>query len=35
VDVVETMDGPTFLRAIGWEALKQGRPADAVFAMQG
>jgi hypothetical protein len=29
------MDGPTFLRAIGWEALKQGRPADAVFAMQG
>jgi len=35
VDVVETMDGPTFLRDIGWEGLKQGRPADAVFAMQG
>jgi len=35
VDVVETMDGPTFLRSIGWEALKQGRPADGVFAVQG
>jgi Protein of unknown function (DUF2656) len=35
VDVVETMDGPTFLRAIGWEALKQSRPADGVFEIQG
>lgn len=31
VDVVETMDKDSFLQAINWEALKSGRPSDAVF----
>ena len=31
VDVVETIDGVAFLKAINWEGLKQGRPADGVF----
>jgi hypothetical protein len=31
VDLVETLDGPAFLRSINWDALKSGRPADAVF----
>lgn len=35
VDVVETVDAAAFLHAIGWEALKQARPADGVFALQG
>ena len=31
VDVVETTDKDSFLQAINWEALKSGRPNDAVF----
>ena len=31
VDVVETMDEKSFLQAINWDALKSGRPSDAVF----
>ena len=31
VDVVETMDKNSFLQAINWNALKSGRPSDAVF----
>ena len=31
VDVVETMDKDSFLQAINWEALKSGRPNDAIF----
>ena len=31
VDVVETMDKNSFLQAINWDALKSGRPSDAVF----
>ena len=31
VDVVETMDEKSFLQAINWNALKSGRPSDAIF----
>jgi len=31
VDLVETPDESTFLQAINWEALKAGRPEDAIF----
>ena len=31
VDMVETPDESTFLQAINWEALKAGRPEDAIF----
>ena len=31
VDLVETPDESTFLQAINWEALKDGRPEDAIF----
>ena len=31
VDLVETPDETTFLQAINWEALKAGRPEDAIF----
>ena len=31
VDVVETLDADAFLRSINWDALRSGRPADAVF----
>ena len=31
VDVVETIDKNSFLQAINWDALKSGRPSDAVF----
>ena len=35
VDVVETADADAFLHSINWEGLKQGRPADGVFALRG
>jgi len=31
VDLVETIDSDAFLRSINWDALKSGRPVDAVF----
>ena len=31
VDLVETPDENTFLKAINWEALKAGRSEDAIF----
>lgn len=35
VDVVETLDGDAFLKAINWEGLKAGRPEDGVFERRG
>ncbi|MFS6819470.1 hypothetical protein AAF134_10000 [Synechococcus lacustris Tous-12m] len=31
MDLVETIDSDAFLRSINWDALKSGRPVDAVF----
>lgn len=35
VDFVECKDPDTFLRDINWDALKSGRPQDAVFEVRG
>lgn len=35
VDVVETLDVPTFLSSINWDRLKQGRAADGVIELLG
>lgn len=35
VDVVETVDGDSFLQAINWTGLIQGRPEDGVFDVRG
>lgn len=35
VDVVECADPEQFLLSINWEALKSGRPSDAVFEIKG
>jgi hypothetical protein len=35
VDVVETIDGDAFLKAINWDGLKAGRTVDGVFERRG